>query len=283
MKAQVAQKLPGIVQLKNFLHITKEVNFKPDEYVFEEGETNENFYLVMEGEIEISKKTSAGKAKVIAHLCTGEVLGEGVLSDVTLKPASARAITETKLLFFHKDDFEKILKQDPKAASEFLLSILNVLNERLNQTNSKFIALYEINKLLGIYRDDLSKLSQGLIQKLIAITESEDGVICLKNPFAETYRVLYSTADDVSDETFKDYKKDRSQIIDEGGFQYLFVNLKDVGYLALRRKKSAIPFEDDHLRLLILVAEQAGNTIESASRRASEKARNVLHQKKIIL
>ena len=51
----------------------------------------------------------------------------------------------------------------------------------------------------------------------------------------------------------------------------------------LQREAQDKHYEDEHLRLMVLIAEQAANTIESASRRAADKARNILHQKKIVL
>jgi len=273
----------GIVQIQKILHLTEEKHFEPNEYIFKEGEEDRNFYIVMQGEIEISKKTSDGKAKVIAQVKSGEILGEGVLSGTLIKPASARTVTPVRVLILTKEDFDELAEKEPRTGMDFLLSVIGALNDRITRTDIKLLALYEMNKLMGIYRDDLPNLSQGLVQKLIAITGSRDGVILLKKPFEESYRVLYSTTDEMDEKTFESYEKNKSRIISENGFQYLFVNLKDVGYLVLRRNESDSPYEDDQLRLLILVAEQAGNTIESASRRAAEKARDILHQKKFVL
>lgn len=283
MTAQTAEKTQGLMQIQKILHITKEVHFKPGEYVFKEGEQDLNFYLVLRGEIEISKKTTEGQPKVIAELKAGEILGEGVLSGTLIKPASAQAVSAATLLSLSKTDFDGLIEKDPGAGVDFLLSILGSLNDRINRTNIKLLALYEINKLMGIYRDDIGNLSKGLVSKLLTITESSAGIISLKNPFEETYRVLYSSSADMSDATFENADKKQSSIFSDESYQYIFVNLKNTGYLALRRGKSDTPFEDDQLRLLMLIAEQAGNTIEEASRRASDKARNILQQKKFIL
>jgi CRP/FNR family cyclic AMP-dependent transcriptional regulator len=283
MTTQTAEKAPGLTYVQKILHLVEERHFNADEYIFREGNEDNNFYIVTQGEIEISKKTSDGHEKVIAELKAGEILGEGVLSGIVIKPASARTVTAVQVLVLPKGNFDKLIKDDPKAGLDFLLSVLGTLNDRIARTDIKLLALYEINKLMGIHRDDIQKLSQGLVQKLIAITDSRDGIILLKKPFEESYRVLYSTTDELTAETFKDFQKDKSRMILNNNFQYLFVDLKGTGFLVLRRDKKDTPYEDDDLRLLILVAEQAGNTIEAASRRASEKARDILHQKKFIL
>ena len=281
--AIASAKSQGLMEIQKILHITKEKYFKPGEYIFAEGDEDRNFYLVLKGEIEISKKTSEGQPKVIAELKAGEILGEGVLSGAVIKPASAKAVSPVTLLSLSKSDFDGLIEKDPGAGVDFLLSVLGSLNDRINRTNIKLLALYEINKLMGIYRDDIGNLSKGLVSKLLAITESRAGIISLKNPFEETYRVLYSSSADMGDATFTHTDKKQSKIFSDEAYQYIFVDLKNTGYLALRRGKNDTPFEDDQLRLLMLIAEQAGNTIESASRRASDKARNILQQKKFIL
>lgn len=283
MTMQTLEKTSGLMQIQKILHLAEEKHLEPNEYVFKEGEEDHNFYIIMQGQIEISKKTSDGKDKVIAQIRQGEILGEGVLSGTVIKPASARTVTSVQLLTITKEQFDKLISHDPKTGVDFLLSVLGSLNDRVTRTDIKLLALYEINKLMNIHRDDISKLAQGLVQKLIVITESRNGAMFLRNPFEESYRMIYSTSDKINEKTFDTFDKSRSQIISNGNFQYLFINLKDVGYLVLRREMGDSSYEDDHLRLLILVAEQAGNAIESASRRASEKARNILHQRKIVL
>jgi CRP-like cAMP-binding protein len=280
---QIAEKTSAILEIQKILHLFEEKHFEPNEYIFKEGGEDNNFYVVLRGEIEISKKTSDGSAKVIAELKPGEILGEGVLSGITIKPASAQAITPVQLISLSKEKFDKLVTEDPETGVDFVLSVLGALNDRINRTDIKLLALYEINKLMGIYRDDIFKLSQGLVQKLVTITESREGIILLKKPFEESYRVLYSTTDGMNEMTFKDFEKNKSRIIMNKDFQYLFVNLKEAGFLVLRRGKEDSPYEDDELRLLILIAEQAGNTIESAFRRAAEKAKDILHQKRFIL
>lgn len=282
MTTQTAQ-AKGLMHIQNILHITHEVKFNAGDFIFREGDENRNFYLILNGEIEISKKTSDGNEKVISELKSGEILGEGVLSGVVIKPASARALTDVTLLSISKEDFEKLLNDDSEAGVEFLLSVIGSVNDRLNTTNTMLLSLFEINKLMGIYRDDINMLSKALVDKLIIITQSHEGVLMLKNPFEDSYRVIYSTDDELTPEAFKDYDKSKSQIVLNGNYQYLLINLKGAGFIVLRRDSADQLYGDEEFRLMILIADQAGNTIDAASRRASEKARSILHQKKFVL
>lgn len=269
----------ALAEIQKILHISNEKRFKEGEMIFEEGQEDTNFYIIMMGNVEISKKTSEGKPKVIAHLEAGEFLGEGVLSGATVKPASAKAVTETSAMVFAVKDFEALVESDPKTAVDFLLSVLEAANGRLNKTNEKLLALFEISQLLHLYRDDLNQLATGLVNRLLAIIESKDGIIYLKNPFAETYRTVYTTSPDLSDQTFKGIDLSEPQKVTIGDSQFLVVKLKELGVLALRRDIDYAHYSVDQLKLLSLIADQAALTIEEANQRASDKARKVLERK----
>jgi CRP-like cAMP-binding protein len=274
------KKSEALEKIKKILSLTKEKKFKEKEVIFEEGSTDHNFYIVLSGNIEISKKTTSGEPKVIAQIGPGEFLGEGVLSGVIKKPASAKVITDTTLLALPYDEFEKITREEPKTAVDFLITVLKAANSRLNKTNTKLLALFEISQLLHAYRDDLNALSKGLIHKLLSILDSKDGILLLKNPFVETYRVIYSSSEDLNEESLKDFDLQKTQSASSSSGQFLIANLKNLGILAIRRDLDYTQFEADQLRLLTLIAEQVGSAIKEASEGAAEKAKKMLHRKR---
>lgn len=273
------KKPTALLEIQKILSLSDEVKKKSGEMVFEEGKEDMYFYIVLSGNIEITKKTTEGTPKVIAQVGPGEFLAEGVLSGVTIKPASARAITDVTLMAFSYDDFEVMSKDDPHTAIDFLLSVLEASNSRLSKTNTKLMALYEVSQLLNMYRDDLKQLASGLINKLLVITDSKDGILLLKNPFSEDYRVIHTTSGDLNEQTFDGLDLSRPQkIVDDKG-QFLVVDLKGLGILALGREPDHAHYDDDQLRLLVLIGEQVAHTIDDASRQAAEKAKKMLERK----
>ena len=269
-----------IVKILNF---AKNKTFDSGEYIFKEGEENKNFYMLMEGEVVILKNTHEGHEKEIARIKAGEFIGEGIFSGVFIKPTSAKIIKDAKMLVFGKEDFDKMLEKDPQTSISFLISLFSIMHFRLNQSNIKLLTLFEINKLISLHHDDLDGLSEGIITKMIGITKSEDGIILVKNQFNNSYRTIYSTDKNWDEEFFNNMKSIEPKIITNNKRQIMIVPTENIGAIALSRSITDTPYSDADLRLFILVGQQTASAIESASRRASDKAKNILHQKRFTL
>ena len=273
------EKLGFLKEVQKMLEIADEKNFSAGEVIFNEGETHPNFYIILKGEIEISKNTTEGQPKVIAQLGAGEFLGEGALSGSLKKPAAARAVTDVTALVISVNKFEKLMEKEPRTVVDFLLSVLESANKRLSETNTKLLALYEMSRIMQIYGDDLKKLAEGITEKLISLTESLDGIFMLKNPFSSEYRIIYSSSGSMTDLADK-YDMGKTGIFDDKNGIFMQVNLKDLGVILLRRKSGETAYSQSEQKLLALVADQAAATIKDASEKASDKARKMLERKR---
>ncbi len=275
------KKLGALKKIQKILKIAEEKTFKAGDVIFNEGDEDLNFYIILKGEIEISKMTTDGTPKVIAQVEAGEFLGEGVFSGKTKKPATAKALTDVITMSFTMEKFKKLTEEDSNSAVNFLLSVLETANSRLIKTNTKLLAIYEMSELTDMYSDDLKNLSSNLVEKLITITESKEGLLLLKNPFTNTYRTLYSSTPDLNEKSLGDYELNKTQKVNNEKGQYLIVDLKGLGSIILMRNNDATQYDSYHMRLLILIADLVANNIKDASGRASDKAKKLLHQRPI--
>ncbi len=85
-------------------------------YIFREGESGTEAYLINDGEVEISRK--AGERKVvIARVGKGSVIGEMALIDTKPRMASAKAVSATTLMVVPKAELQarldRLEKSDP--------------------------------------------------------------------------------------------------------------------------------------------------------------------------
>ncbi len=110
-----------------------ERSFMPDEFIFWEGDTPEWFYIVAEGQVKVLKHASSGKEFIIAFFNPGEMFGEVAVFENRPYPASAQAVTETKVVGIEKEKFLSFLVHRPQVA----LRIINVLGGRLRDAQSR--------------------------------------------------------------------------------------------------------------------------------------------------
>ena len=79
-------------------------------YIFKEGETGSDFFVVMEGEAAVLKKSSgAGGEQEVMQLGQNDYFGERALLNAAPRAASVRATTPMKLLQISKAQFEEVL------------------------------------------------------------------------------------------------------------------------------------------------------------------------------
>ncbi len=120
-------------ELNELAAISVERSFMPSEFIFWEGDTPERFYIIAEGKVKVLKHSSLGKEFIIAFFGHGEMFGEVAAFENKLYPASAQAVTETKILGIKKDDFLAFMANHPQVA----LKIISVLGGRLRDAQGR--------------------------------------------------------------------------------------------------------------------------------------------------
>ena len=99
--------------------------------LFRDGDPPDSVYLIKEGEIEISKG-EGDKKKVLAILKEGDFLGEMAVIDGRPRSATAKAITETRLITLDTAEFKKEIEDDPMIGA-----LVFTLIKRLRKTSQK--------------------------------------------------------------------------------------------------------------------------------------------------
>jgi CRP-like cAMP-binding protein len=110
--------------------------------LFREGEAGDGVYLIVSGEVEVSKRTAGGE-RSLARLGAGSVLGEMSLLTAEPRSASARAITPAAVLRLPAPRFRAMLDAGSGAALKMVAGIAEVLAQRLAATNAKLMELSE--------------------------------------------------------------------------------------------------------------------------------------------
>jgi len=108
--------------LAHIAEITDEIELKPDEIIFKEGEIPDAMYIVSEGKVILSR---AGQEVMVAN--DKDVFGTWALFDDEPRVATATTLEDTRLLRIDKEDFIDLLA-DHVAITQ---SILKTMAKRL--------------------------------------------------------------------------------------------------------------------------------------------------------
>lgn len=119
--------------LAEFAEIVVERRFEAEEFVFWDGDDPEWLYIMAEGKVKVFKHASSGKEFIIAFFGPGEMFGEVAVFENKPYPASAQAVSETKVLGIKRGEFLTFLASRPEVA----LRIIQVLGGRLRDAQSR--------------------------------------------------------------------------------------------------------------------------------------------------
>ncbi|MFV0436740.1 MAG: Crp/Fnr family transcriptional regulator [Desulfopila sp.] len=136
-------------ELTQIERIVIEKKYGRGESIFFEGDAGNGFYLVMEGRVKIFKMSLQGKEQILHIFGEGEPFGEVPVFHGKPFPATAEALSATRVLFFPRNDFVQIVTQSPSIA----LNMLAVLSMRLRRFTSQIesLSLKEVPARLASY------------------------------------------------------------------------------------------------------------------------------------
>ncbi|MBI4640329.1 MAG: cyclic nucleotide-binding domain-containing protein [Candidatus Tectomicrobia bacterium] len=105
--------------------------------IFNERDSADSMFIVVNGRVDISKKIIEGSEKILATLGAGEYFGEMGLLTGARRSATARAIEDTELIEIDQDVFMALLQDEPSIG----IDLMRQLAQRLEKTNEDLIYL----------------------------------------------------------------------------------------------------------------------------------------------
>jgi CRP-like cAMP-binding protein len=107
----------------------------PGEFVFKEGEPAREFYVVLDGEMEVLKKSRRGRETRVAILGPNDCFGEMSIVDMQPRSATIRALSPSRLLKVTTEDMDALYRHDLKSYTLIILNIARDLSRRLRTTD----------------------------------------------------------------------------------------------------------------------------------------------------
>lgn len=147
-KAEVLRRIP-LFQYMNYkellalLAIAKGRQYAPGDVIVREGDQGDELFVIFRGRVKVEK----GGVEV-AQLKAGGHFGEMGLVDHAPRSATVVAVESTNVIAFGRDTLLKLMRKESLLAVKLLWSFVQVLGERLRNTNEALSGLaHEVEKL----------------------------------------------------------------------------------------------------------------------------------------
>ncbi|WBL16055.1 Crp/Fnr family transcriptional regulator [Sutcliffiella sp. NC1] len=136
-------------ELKQFLYtFEKKINIKKGTYLFHEGETANEIYLILSGKVQMSKITPDGQELTMRLCSEDDIVGELTLfTDGALYLLNAKVIEDGTAIVIPKDELEIGVANDSKIAVE----LMKWMSIHFRKTQTKFRDLVLKGKKGGLY------------------------------------------------------------------------------------------------------------------------------------
>ena len=132
-------------ELAEISEVCREEKFVSGEYIFREGESGNRLYLIVEGEVRISRDVPGSGEEALAVLKPGALFGEMAVFDRSDRSTHAISNGGTKVLTITRPDFEMLLDFNREMAYKVLWSVTRLLSGRLRNTNDSLRSFLAIS------------------------------------------------------------------------------------------------------------------------------------------
>jgi len=122
-------------QLREFIKIMHNRQFKKGEAIFYEGEPGVGMYVIQKGAVAITK--GKGFVEKLAELSVGEFFGELALLDESPRSATATAVVDCQMIGLFRPDLFDLVERKPRLGNKLLFQLACLIGARLKRTNEE--------------------------------------------------------------------------------------------------------------------------------------------------
>jgi len=103
--------------------------------VFKEGDHARELFVLLDGELEVLKRSRTGRETRVAMLGPGDSFGEMSLIDLQPRSATVRALASARLFRLGAEDLDALYRFDLRSYAIFVLNIARDMSRRLRVTD----------------------------------------------------------------------------------------------------------------------------------------------------
>jgi signal transduction histidine kinase len=127
----IPRAFPGIkpAEIEELIANSQVRSYMPDAILCRENAVEDRFYMILEGEVEVSKSINNSEARLLKTLGPGDFFGEMALIHNAPRAATVRAMTSLTTLELDKAGFNRVLHNSTSVALAMVSEISNRLRE----------------------------------------------------------------------------------------------------------------------------------------------------------
>ena len=114
---------------------------KDEEFLIIQGTSDDSLHVLLEGKLEVVKRTGGGDVAGLAVLREGDLAGELSFIDGHEHTVGLRALSACHVLSLKRDDFEKIIDEHPQLVYKVMRSIARSTHRIIHRMNTEFVEL----------------------------------------------------------------------------------------------------------------------------------------------
>lgn len=127
----------SLEELEEVFRCIKHRDVKKGEILLREGEDVQTLFIINEGTFKMYQNTKDGREQILSILRDGDTFGELYLLKEKKFEGYLQAITDCNICTLNKEEFQRILMNNPKMA----LKVLEVVGDRLQDLERLAVAL----------------------------------------------------------------------------------------------------------------------------------------------
>jgi len=140
--------------LKKIVTTASSKQIKKKEILFSDGEEAKGFYVILSGKVKLYKVSPEGKEQILHVVSAPDAFAEAALFLEGSYPAFAEALSDSRLLFFPKRDFMKLIEKNPQLSINMIVSLSFFLKRFASLIEE--LSLKEVSSRIAKYLIDLS-------------------------------------------------------------------------------------------------------------------------------
>jgi len=114
---------------------------KDGDFLITESTRDDSLHVLLEGKLEVMKKTAADGSASLAILRDGDLAGELSFVDGAMHTVGLRALCGCHVLSLKRADFEKIIDEHPRIVYKVMRAVARSAHRIVHQMNHDFIEM----------------------------------------------------------------------------------------------------------------------------------------------